>query len=455
MITLIYGAKHKRENITMPDLPIRKLSISDFEKQGQARLKQLAPSLDASVYGSYITTMIRSFAAAIYPATYQVEDAFNNAFVQYAKGSALDEFHGKQEELQRNPATPASGNIVIYATTGTVVPINTEFTTGSATIRTKNTVTVGERTFAITCVAQKGVVTCATAIKHYLPVGGKATITTGVPELDGERIITLTSDLSFQYKIEDKNTFTGTGSVKSISNTVPAETESTGYGVNVPANTPLSGDYEAYTLQDGLTGAADEEDDDNYASRIIEVRGTLEGTFSAPQIIQAVKRITGNTRVWVISPLSDVTGGEIGKAGYKPQPGQVCFYFVRDKDINIFPNATMIAQTKESVLKYGKLPAERFGADVFGFAPIKNEVTFTISGLDPDSPEMRATIENKLQAYIEDFVDFEEGFSQDMQNAIIAQSSITGVREKDFVNTTGDILPKAGTLIVYGGVSWL
>lgn len=456
MITLIYGAKRKKGNITMPDLPIRKITISDYEQQGLARLKQLAPSLDASVYGSYITTLIRSFAAAIYPATYLVEDAFNNAFVQYAKGNALDEFHGKQEGLQRNPATPAVGDIVIYADVGTVIPTGTEFLSGSTPIRTKTSVTIGERVFDISCEASNGIVTCTTTIKHYLPVDGMVTIATGTATLDGECTITSASDLVFQYQIKDKNTFSAKGKAKSISNVVSAETVETGYGANIPANMALSGDYKAYTLQDGLTGAADEESDEDYQARIIEARGTLEGVLSEPQIILAAKKITGNTRVWVVSPKKDVAGGEEGKPGYKPQPGQVCFYFVRDKDINIFPNQTLIEQTRQSVLQYGKLPANTIPEDVMGFAPIKNEVIFKISGLDPDSPEMRNAIESELKAYIEDFVDFQEGFSQQMQDAVIARSSVAGVRwNKSFNNQTGDIEAKDGTLIVYGGVAWL
>ncbi|WP_434779280.1 baseplate J/gp47 family protein [Neisseria sp. Ec49-e6-T10] len=441
----------------MAELPFRKLNISDYEKQGQARLKQLAPSLDASVYGSFITNLLRSAAAAVFPSTYLVEDAFNNAFVQFAKGNVLDEFHGKQEETQRNPASVASGNIVIYANSGTTVPIGTEFTAASAIIRTKNTVTIGTRNIDIVSAnAMDGLVTVNTSTRHYLPVGGLVTIVTGNADFNGDFRIVQSDDLSFQYQIQNNNPASAaSGTASSLSNIVQAETNETGLSANISGNIALSGDYEAYTLPDGLVGGADQETDDEYAARLIEIRNLLEGVFTSGQIIQAAKRITGNTRVWVVEPKYLISGGTEGQAGYKPQPGQVCVYFVRDNDLDIFPNNTLIEQTKQSIIQYGKKPAHTIDEDIFVFAPIKNEVVFTISNLVPDTPEMRNAIESELQAYMQDFIDFEEGFSQQMQDAAIASASVAGEIDKTFTNSTGDILAQSGTLAVYGGVTWL
>jgi len=440
-------------------MTLRALTISDLEKQAIERLKTLEPSLDASVYGSHIINLIRSAAYGIYPATLIAEDIYRDAFPQTAGTDALDDYHGGLVGSQRIAASGGTGNLCIYGTVGQSIPLGTSFTFDGVNIQTTAAATVTNRTTPITSVTMSAgvaVVQCASA--HGLPIGGTVLIAidTGGDAVEGLRTIAGVTSDTFAFGITDQSTDTfGSGAASSDSAIVPAQTTDLGVDYNVLGSVKLSGEFAAFTDYAGLTGAADAETDDAYAARIIKLRGLLEGVFTAEQIELAVLRVAGNTRVWVVSPKLGVSGGVEGVAGYKPQAGQVCVYFVRDADPSIYPNAGNVATAKQSIIDYGKLPANTDPSDLFVFSPIENPLSIGISNLEPDTPQMRLAIESALRSYIADFIGFESAFTTDQMRAVVAfAKDATGARPQSFDLLNTSVPAVSGTLTTFDGVSW-
>lgn len=440
-------------------MALRKLTISDLEQQGIERLKQLEPSIDASVYGSFVTNLIRSAAYGIYPATLIAEDIFKDGFPQTASTDALDDYHGVQMDLPRIPATGSTGDIIVYGEIGQSVSLDTRFNFNGLTIQTTAAATIAERSTPIDIVtAQAGIVTVTTTEPHNLPVNGTVLvqIDIGGTVVEGNRTIIGVTETTFSYRISDQNPYAfGAGQAISNSVVMPAQTIQSGIGSNVLGSVTLSGDFAAFTTFAGLTGAADAESDDAYRARLLKKRSVLEGVFTADQIELAALRVAGNTRVWVTSPKDGVTGGTEGVAGYQPQAGQVCVYFVRDGDDPIFPTAPVIATTKQSIIDFGQKPADTDDSDIFVFAPLVANLNIGIANLVPDTPQMRLAIESALRGYIADYVEFEGGFSADQMRAVIAFTRDAAGRTPDSFDLLSTSVPAAsGTLIAYDGVTW-
>jgi uncharacterized phage protein gp47/JayE len=438
---------------------MRTLTISDLEKQAVERLKALDPSLDASVYGSHIINLIRSAAYGIHPVTLIAEDILRDGFPQTASGTALDDYHGGLVSSPRIAASGATGKLCIYGEVGQAVPLGTKFTFDATGIQTTTAATITGRTTPIDFVTTgAGIATIQCAGEHGLPVGGTVliAINSGGELVEGLRTITGVTQTAFTIGITDQGVYGfGVGMVSSNSALVPAQTTSLGVGFNVLGSVQLSGSFAAFTDYAGLTGAADAESNDAYAARIIKLRGLLEGVFTADQVELAALRVAGNTRAWVVSPKAGITGGTEGVAGYKPQAGQVCVYFVRDADPNIYPNVGNINTTKQSIIDYGILPANTDPSDLFVFSPIELRLNIGISNLVPDTPQMRLAIESALRGYIADFIGFESAFTTDQMRAVIAFArDATGARPESFVLSNASVPAASGTLTVFDGVTW-
>jgi len=438
---------------------LRSLTISDLEKQAIERLKTLEPSLDATVYGSHIVNLIRSAAYGIHPATLIAEDIYRDAFPQTASTDALDDYHSGLVASPRIPASGATGNLCIYGSVGQTIALGTKFTFDGVEVQTTAAATVTTRTTGIDFVTTgAGIATIQCSAAHGLPIGGTVLISidTGGDIVKGLRTITGVNETTFTISIPEQGVFGfGTGTASSDSAVVPAQTTTLGIDANILGSVQLSGTLAAFTDYAGMTGGADAESDTAYAARIIKLRSLLEGVFTADQVELAALRVAGNTRVWVVSPQTGVTGGTEGVAGYKPQAGQVCVYFVRDGDPDIYPSAGNIATTKQSILDYAIKPAHVDDADVFVFAPIANPISIGIAALVPDTPQMRLAIEDSLRTYITDYIGFESAFTVDQMRAVIAFTrDATGASPQSFTVLNSSIPSVSGTLPTFGGVTW-
>ncbi len=364
------------------------------------------------------------------------------------------------DSIARKPASRATGSIVIFGDSGVVVPAFTEFAADNGvSIRT---LTAGQITAHTPGIAQavnnNGIVTITTSEPHLLPKGAKITIAT-IPAntaIDGVHEIIGATSTTLAIKISSSDPIGTVGAILSNYVIVNAETVDAGIGQNINGAQKLSGSYEAFTTIYGLSGGADIESDDLYAQRIIKSRGALEGVFTAPQIELAALSVAGNTRAWVVTPLAGVSGGVYGEVGYKPQAGEVVVYFVRDFDNPITPDSNEIAITKQAIINSGKMPANTIESDIVVLAPRVTPAIIKIANLTPATADMRQAIERDLKAFIEDILDFENVLTVQQISGIVANSrDSSNNRPTGFEVVNGNIDPKAGGLLTYGGVQWL
>lgn len=126
-----------------------------------------------------------------------------------------------------------------------------------------------------------------------------------------------------------------------------------------------------------------------------------------------------------------VEGLQQGTSEMIPVPGQTAVYILRDNDPNIIPSQTILNTTKQAIITNGRKPAHMYEGDIFVLAPSPEEVNFTFTSLNPDTPTMRDAITSKLQAFFEDNVEF--------QTAITEASYLGTIQEtQDLI--TGDVL---------------
>lgn len=439
-------------------MPLRTLLLSTLEDSGVASLTKDEPTINTNIYGNHILNVVRSCAIAIHPLTWLIADVLKDAFPQTAEGEVLDKNFGAMENLLRKAASKASGNITVYAPNSTAIPIFTEFTTPEgAKLKTKQAAVVSQQITSFTSsVNVNGNVTFTTSTAHNIAKGSSQTFATGDVLIDGVREIIGSTDYTFSINISNTTPINVSGTASSYYAVIPAETEENGSTSNITGSFKLTGDFEAYTLFIGLSGGADSEADNEYRTRIIKTRGALEGVFTKPQIELAALSVSGNTRAWCVTPQSGVYGGTHGVAGYKPQPGEVCVYFLRDNDSPIIPDANEIAITKTAVVQKGRMPAHTLEEDIFVFAPNLVSCQIQIMNLVPNTPEMRLAIEKEIKAYFEDFVDFEQSVTnQQLTSVISSTTDSTNSRPSSFLISSNGFTPNSGDILIYGEVSWL
>jgi uncharacterized phage protein gp47/JayE len=68
-------------------------------------------------------------------------------------------------------------------------------------------------------------------------------------------------------------------------------------------------------------------------------------------------------------------------------------------------DAGILAETKQSILDYGKLPSHVCSDDVYCFSPILYPVNVALS-ITPDNSAIRTAVENSIKAFFEDNAGF-------------------------------------------------
>lgn len=137
----------------------------------------------------------------------------------------------------------------------------------------------------------------------------------------------------------------------------------------------------------GFTGGADKELDgrkgikEHYRGRILDRIRTPPHGGNKDDYIKWAKEVSGVTRVWP-SPR------EMGL-------GTVTVRFMMDKlraDVEGIPTAADVSLVQDYIDE-----ERQVNCDVFVVAPIAHPIAITISGLDPDTPEIRSAIEAEIR----------------------------------------------------------
>ena len=443
-------------------------TFDDLAAQIRAEFRKQLPDVDPTVFGTWARAFADGNAVLAQSISFLVRDLEQQLFPQTATGDFLDVW-GDYEGLTRNPETPATGDITVTGTAGTVIPALTAFT-GSNGIAYQSTAvaTITSANQSIDSLIRSGTTVTATLTTEHDLANGVEILVSGAnePEYNGTFSVTVTSTLTFQYTITGSPATPATGSpeydvdlasctVESIDKGTDTNLES---GAQLAFDAAVAGaDSPGITQFEGLTGGASEESDDAFRARIILSRSIIEGVFTPDQVKLAALSITGNTRAFVKKPTLSVCGGGAGTA-VDPVPGQCSVFILRDNDPSIIPSAAILAATKQAIIDDGALPAHTSEVDLFVVAPTLVSTDFDFTALSPDTPTMRSAVTAQLQAFFEDTVDFEETVTEaSYLGAIQATQDLqTGQFMISFTLSTpsGNISVSDGEIAVLGNVTF-
>lgn len=418
-------------------MPLNYPTFEDYVNTGVAELRRQLPDVDPAVFATWASTFIKGCAALADAVTQNLKDIEKIPFVQTAEGEFLDNI-GQYDGIARPAALPAEGNISLPGTIGTLISSGTIFTgaNGLEYISTAGTSIAAVSQSIATLTRVGTVATATTAADHTLATGLSVTVS-GAAEVDynGTFEITVTARNQFTYTVSGSASTPATGTISYTSDyaSVNLQADDEGSDTNIDGGgslalkTPIAGANDDGTAQfDGISGGADEADDETYRSIILISRADISGVFTEAQIKVAALSVSGNTRVFVKRPI-------IGGAGTAedPAPGQVSVFFLRDNDANILPTPTVIANTKQAIIDDGALPANTPEDALFVQGPTLVAVNYTFGSISPDTPTMRTAVENSLAAFFEDSVDFEEN---------VLENSWLGAIQNTQDPETGDVL---------------
>lgn len=206
----------------------------------------------------------------------------------------------------------------------------------------------------------------------------------GTGLLSGSRFV---ADTGIEYETTAGVTLTLDSGTGRGAATVEVEAISSGEAGNAAASSPLTliepvagMDATALVATGGLAGGADVEDDVDLRSRILaRIQAPPQGGTESDYVAWA-REVSGVTRAWAY----ELYDG----------PGTVGLTFVCDDLADIIPSAQMVADVAAYIETKRPLCAV-----VTVFAPTEVEIDFTIE-VSPDTPEVRASIEAALAAFI-------------------------------------------------------
>lgn len=232
---------------------------------------------------------------------------------------------------------------------------------------------------------------------------------------------------------------TASGTISAGTATVAAEAEIAGSVGNLASGSlsllsPVPGLGSSVTLTgDGFTGAADIETDSAYRARLLERLRRPPAGGAVHDYIAWAKSIAGVTRAWVYPE-------ELGT-------GTVTVRFVRDNDASIIPDAGEVAAVQAYI--DGVRPVT---ADVTVVAPTAVPLNFNISGLDPDTPEIRAAVVAELTDMLRR--EAIPGGTVLISHIRAAISGALDEHDHAVVAPSADATYSTGQLAVMGSVTW-
>lgn len=232
--------------------------------------------------------------------------------------------------------------------------------------------------------------------------------------------------------------------------TVTVEAVLPGEEANAPQDAPVrflatlpGADGEALVGTGGLVGGADAEPDEELRARLLERIQKPPAGGAAHDYRAWAFTVAGVTRVWV--------------APEEQGPGTVVVRFMMDEvraaQQGIPQGTDSPAPTGDQALVFDVIdPLRPVTADVFVVAPIPIALDATVTGLDPDTPAIRAAIEASLADMLHRRA--EPGVT--LSRSWVAEAVSAGAGENRHVLTlpAADIAHGAGEIPIMGTVTY-
>lgn len=403
------------------------------------------------------SSLIKSVPKGLANRTYDYYYILKNAIKQSFPYEAVDEFLQFWADLKNMTPYLSSrsiGPVTWTGVLGSVITAGTTWKVGVVEYTADSTETIEEKTVSVVSLTADGLTgVCVTSDDHNLHSGMSVTVS-GANQAEWNMQwddITITESKRFQFVIPAgmptpatgtiEITYTAaTGSVTSADK--GAEFNQTGDTV-LTAGTSITGvDDNAGCQFPGLTGGTDDETDEEYSARIVKRWKTPRTPANPATLEDVVKKIAGNTRVWV----HRVT----------PEVGATTVYYVRDGDDDILPDASSEAETKAAVF-------ERFGSntdenDIYVQGPEGVLINSVVQSVLPATTSMRAAVTATIRSFFRGAMDEGEDLTLDKYKAAIQatydtvrgeklQSYILDSPNVDTAVATGQIVKEGSTQV--------
>ena len=442
-------------------IPTRKGVTGSLRNYVRDSLPTLDPSTDRRSFIGGLVKSLGSALADLYLAFKRYAD--REPFPQTATGKFLTAgWWVPIVKLQKNPASPAHGYIVVQGTAGTILPAASEFQGSGITYRSLRAATIVSQPIAadtLTADSGTGLCTYETGEPHNFATGQSVTISGATPSTyNGDFTIVVTSAKEFTYEPDTLPGSAASGSpiATSVFASIEVEATTTGQSTNLDGggllsfvDAPDGADDTGYVGFGGIAGGTDIETDDAYRARVLEALGTDFGMFSGGEIEIVAKQIPGVTRVMVRKATLNGTNGV--------NEGQVKIAFLRDNDADFLPSAQEVADVKDRIVSL-IMPAHTAAEDVVVMSPPPLEVDFSFTSITPDTPGMRRAIEASLRQFFREGVQWGELVPEDAYRCAIMAAYDADTRQKlrSFIlsSPTGDVDPTDDEYPVLGTVTW-
>lgn len=379
-------------SVVLPD------KAKDVVNRMKTDVKGELPNSNPFLKNSYMGARITASGNRIFDLYYQLKTLIKMLSPFDAKDEFL-QFWADIKNLVPLEAEPAKGPVTFTGTIGSSIALGSVVTVGDIEYTVDATVVVAANVKTVdTLTASAGTAFCITDIDHGF-ASGKTVTMAGANEIDynGDFTITVTGTNSFTYPVAlgvaPIATGTITASMDSVTANVTADLDTADdigldtnqdNGVETTLQSSIAGVDDIATVQYvGLADGRNIETDSEYQARIVYRWQNPLTPFNPADIERACKKVTGVTRVWVhrVYPLA----------------GEVTYFFVRDNDDSIIPDANDIANVRVEIDAI--TPANTDPLDVHDDAIVAIPINIVISGISPDTTTMRNAISETINSY--------------------------------------------------------
>jgi uncharacterized phage protein gp47/JayE len=263
------------------------------------------------------------------------------------------------------------------------------------------------------------------------PATGAVTFTgTDGTDIPAGTLITRSDGAQFAT---DTDVSIANGSVAvSVTASLAGENGNTDGGITFTVVNPISGVDSTVTADvNGLSGGADVESDASLQARFLDKIKNPPMAGSLNDYKEWALSISGVTRAWITE-----------------QVGAVFILFVRDNDANIIPNADEIA----TVQAYINTMRPAGLTDVVVGAPETQTINFSMS-ISPNTDDVKSAAIAELKDMLTR--DGDPGATLYKSRIDAAISSATGEEYHEMTSPAADIVLPAGTIPIFGAVTWL
>jgi uncharacterized phage protein gp47/JayE len=477
----------------------------EIEQRAKSDVQNELPDSNPFLRNSYLSAIVVAFSGRIFDFYLKVKRLIRQLFPDTATNEFLERW-GSYVDILRRPGTRSSGNITITGNSGETIPNGTELTDDNNNeYITLVSRTINEQTIEIDSIERDGdTATVTTLNAHRLITGMEASISgADQSEYNGTFEISVTSETEFSYQVTGSPATPATGTdIEAAATFASVNIEANDFGneLNLTGNnrvslvSNISGvDNTARVQYPGLTGGADQEDDESLRRRILFRYQNPVALFNDNAIEEKALEVPGVTRVFIESPGTLIRTLDVDSITRSNQIATVTTttsHFLEDgqimeisgadqseynvsrkvitidgtnyayrvegspaspatgSDITVqtsIPNGqvqiyftrddddNIIPNSAEiEAVKNSILeikPAHVSDADVVVLAPEPIEVNFEFDSLDPNTSSMRSAITASLEAFFEENTTVSQNVLQDQYRSVIYRTIDT---------TTGD-----------------